>query len=561
MARPSDLIFRKSNFKCLFFSPNFSKSGEKALLAELLALCYDMATGIRWPASSEIKEGGIKMPESFSFKDVALEILHDAEESLQFRGGRVPAMTLETDSNDFYPVSSKDVDAFLIDFLYHEKGIIANRDLRQMIIDGFMSFAMKASLQEPAYRIAQHKKTIYYRLSERKLLRISAKGVKPIEYAKGVAFWADASDRPQAQPDLSVKPRKLLPLLRKAFRVNSEYELIFAANLVAFFCPNLRTPILVLSGEKGTAKTTTSRHIMDLVAPSSVQQVVSLPSREDALIAQITNAYMTAFDNVQFPISPRFSDILCQLVTHGSYCKRSLYSTNGKAVFALRGKLIMNGIDEIAARPDFAERCNVVYLDVITSAERRCDSEIEAEFEAIKPKVLGAIINTIAAVLADTKDYSAFAKPRMAEFAQFGLKVMTAIGAEPSSFLQQYQHGIEEQIADAEARSPIVRVIDKLLFQKTGQHVRETPTIIATQVNRIASQSGIPLTEQTANSITKTLKKSVSALKASGIILTLPVTRQNERWIELRKVGESAPTREHHPLPVVDELDNNLDDL
>ena len=73
MARPSDLIFRKSNFKCLFFSPNFSKSGEpvknlirfvilmrsgkKAVLAELLALCYDMATGIRWPASSEIKEG------------------------------------------------------------------------------------------------------------------------------------------------------------------------------------------------------------------------------------------------------------------------------------------------------------------------------------------------------------------------------------------------------------------------------------------------------------------------------------------------------------------------
>ena len=120
------------------------------------------------------------MPESFSFKDVALEILHDAEESLQFRGGRVPAMTLEPDSNDFYPVSSRDVDAFLIDFLYHEKGIIANRDLRQMIIDGFMSFAMKASLQEPAYRIAQHKKTIYYRLSERNLLRISSKGIKPI---------------------------------------------------------------------------------------------------------------------------------------------------------------------------------------------------------------------------------------------------------------------------------------------------------------------------------------------------------------------------------------------
>lgn len=465
-------------------------------------------------------------------KDAIDLIVSDAKDAFSFRGGRTPAMTLEEGSCVFYPIDGREVSVWLTEAIY-ELGILPRSDVKEAIIELLTAYAMRQPGQEPCHRICQHDDHIWYKLNDQKILWVTTGNVKIGPTFKDVAFWHSAIEESQVNPDLSVLPSELYGLVKKAFRVKKNYRLVFIASLLTFFVPNLVSPVLVLSGEKGTAKTTTSKHIVELVSPLVVEPVVSLPSRVDGFISQLTNNYVCAFDNVVFPLKPNISDLLCQVVTHASFPKRELYTTNRLTVLCLRSKLIMNGIDEIAARPDFAERTCVVYLNRISEKNRRLDSEVEKDFQALKPKILGAIFNTLSAVLADRTDFSNIPKPRMAEFATFGMKVMQVLGKDPQAFLQQYTTGIADQLADAEARSPIVVVVDKLLFGHEGAAVRDTPKGMAKRINGVAERYKIPLVEQTANSVTKTLKKNSHALEASGLRLTLPKGRTNKRWIEL----------------------------
>lgn len=488
-------------------------------------------------SSKEPKVQGVDQNE-VSSKEAAFNILEKAKRDFTFRGGRMPSMTLESKSNSFYNIYGRDVSLWIIR-QFEKAEILPRPDLKQAVADLLAAHAMKEGGREPAHRICQENDRLYYRLDDNRTIRITAGEVKKIKYSKNIAFWHNDIAADQATPDSDAKPDELLPLLKKLFRVKKAYRLTFAAVLLGFFIPDLKTPVLVLSGEKGTAKTTTSKQIIDLVSPTKVQAVVSMPTREDALVAQISNNYITAFDNLQFPIKPLFSDLLCQVVTHGSISKRRLYSTNDVAVFDLIAKLIMNGIDEIAARPDFAERCCVIYLERIPDEKRRGDKEIEEEFKTLKPRLLGAIFNTIAAVLADKTEFSSIPKPRMAEFAEFGMRVMTVLGEDPEAFLAQYKQIIEDQLADAEARSPVVAVVEKLLLGRRGEMLRESPTVLAQKFNGVAERNNIKITRQTANSITKTLKKHQHALTANGIKLSLPEGRTNRRWVGLQKLWQA----------------------
>lgn len=495
--------------------------------------------------------------ENLKFTDVAFGMINYAKKHFRFCAGSEPGMTLEKESSIVYPISGKNVDYYILECL-QRYSYLSKRDSRMMVVDALMAHADTVDSKSPARRIARTKKAIYYKCADTRILRIASDKIATLSYCKGVYFWHDDTEADQVDPDFTASPADLLPLLRQVFRISEEHELLFAALILAFFVPSLISPILVLLGSRGTSKTTTSKQICSLVSPTVVNPLVAFPSKEDALLAQLTNSYVSAFDNVAFPINPRFADILCQHVTGSTYAKRKLYCDNEKLLIPLQGKAILNGIDEIASKDDFAERCCVVNLAPIPPEERMTDTQVEEHFDQVKPRLLGAIFNTLRAILANNNTFSDIKKPRMAEFFVFGLKAMEAIGENPEDFAKAYLGNVETQVADAEARLPIVQVVSELFHDLREEIVKELPTELARKLNRIAKFKNIKMAELTPETVTKTLKKNALALEHCGYEVVIPQERKNKRYIELKASEEIVKS---FKKPSRRKIEDDLSDL
>ena len=119
-------------------------------------------------------------------------------------------------------------------------------------------------------------------------------------------------------------------------------------------------PILIISGEAGSGKSTIVRLAQRIVDP--VAGDVLQPPRDDRdLIAAAKQGRVLAFDNLS-GISAELADSLCRLATGSEIGGRALYSNHDTATFAACRPLIINGIPDLAARGDLADRAIVISL-------------------------------------------------------------------------------------------------------------------------------------------------------------------------------------------------------
>jgi hypothetical protein len=68
------------------------------------------------------------------------------------------------------------------------------------------------------------------------------------------------------------------------------------------------------------------------------------------------NAWVIAYDNLS-GITPSLSDALCSLATGGGFATRQNYTDDEEAIFQAERPILINGIDELAIRPDLLDRC------------------------------------------------------------------------------------------------------------------------------------------------------------------------------------------------------------
>jgi hypothetical protein len=113
-------------------------------------------------------------------------------------------------------------------------------------------------------------------------------------------------------------------------------------------------PLLVISGEQGSAKTVLTKMLRALVDPS-IAPVRTVPREERDLFISANNAHVLALDNLS-GLSPWLSDALCRLASGGGFAARQLYTDQEEVLFDVARPLILNGIDDVIARPDLADR-------------------------------------------------------------------------------------------------------------------------------------------------------------------------------------------------------------
>ena len=196
-------------------------------------------------------------------------------------------------------------------------------------------------------------------------------------------------------------------------------------------------PVLVLNGEQGSAKSTTSRALRRLLDPSTAE-VRGEPREQRDLMIAATNGWMVALDNLS-RVRQWLSDALCRLATGGGFSTRELYSDSEEIIFEAQRPVILNGIEELATRSDLADRCLALLLPTIQEERRRPEAEFWRAFEAARPRILGAFLDALSQSLRAERSVQLDRIPRMADFALRASAAAPALGWTAAKFLEAYE--------------------------------------------------------------------------------------------------------------------------
>ena len=214
--------------------------------------------------------------------------------------------------------------------------------------------------------------------------------------------------------------------LRNYLNVQSNGDFIL---VVAWVLAVLRDhgpyPVLVLSGEQGSAKSTFSAVLRSLLDPNTAP-LRALPREDRDLFIAANNGHVLAFDNVS-GLPTWISDTLCRLATGGGFAVRQLYTDQDEVLFDAAKPMILNGIEDIVTRPDLADRAIFLTLDPIPENLRRPEKELWAEFDTARPQLLGILLDAVCHGLKRLPDIYLDRLPRMADFALWATACETAL--------------------------------------------------------------------------------------------------------------------------------------
>ena len=211
-------------------------------------------------------------------------------------------------------------------------------------------------------------------------------------------------------------PGGSIETLRSFLNVQSDGDFVL---IVTWVLAALRDcgpyPVIVLSGEQGSAKSTFSAILRALLDPNTAP-LRALPREDRDLFIAASNGHVLAFDNVS-GLPPWISDTLCRLATGGGFAVRQLYTNQDEVLFDAARPVILNGIEDIVTRPDLADRAVFLTLEPIPEDRRRPEAELWDTFNAERPRILGVLLDAAAHGLEMLPHTTLERLPRMADFA------------------------------------------------------------------------------------------------------------------------------------------------
>jgi hypothetical protein len=273
-------------------------------------------------------------------------------------------------------------------------------------------------------------------------------------------------------------------------------------------------PVLVLSGEQGTAKSAFTEIARSLVDPN-VAPIRSKFRDERELHIAANNAHILAFDNVS-DLSGTESDAICRLATGGSSSVRRLYSDSEEMLFSATRAIILNGIPDLVGRPDLADRSIMIQLEPIPESARRPMADLRRELDQKRPEIFGALLDALVVGLAKLPEVDASSLPRMADFARWGIACETAY--RPAGSFEKAYHENREKAVDAtlEADHVANAVYGLMRIRGTWQG---TATALLSSLGRIAGPSTTTSAEwpHSPKALSDSLRRSATFLRNQGV--------------------------------------------
>jgi 5S rRNA maturation endonuclease (ribonuclease M5) len=218
---------------------------------------------------------------------------------------------------------------------------------------------------------------------------------------------------------------------------------LFICWLVTCFIPDIPHTMAVFHGEQGSAKSTTCKLLKALIDPSELE-TLTLNRNERSLIVNLQQHWFLPFDNVSY-ISEENSDTLCRAITGGGLQQRKLFTNTEDCIFKFKKCFAINGINNVATRPDLLDRSILIELSRITEQERKELVEVERNFEKDLPYILGGVFDVLSKAIRIYPTIKLDKLPRMADFTRWGYAIGEALGGFGETFVQEYLINIKKQ--------------------------------------------------------------------------------------------------------------------
>lgn len=310
-----------------------------------------------------------------------------------------------------------------------------------------------------------------------------------------------------------------------------EDKLLILCWTVASFIPDVPSPILAFTGIQGSAKTTRSKRLRELIDPSITPVLGDL---------ELSNLFLTfqhhavpSFENVS-KFDRRTADMFCRAVTGNGVERRKLFTNSDQVLYSFRRPIIINGIDTPSTRPDFLDRCIVINCRRLESF--RPLRELDEAFQKARPHIFGSLLDLLVKSLNLMSETSPTGEFRMADFAHFGRALAVSLGRSPKDFDKAYRHNIRHQDKEALDASPMTNAVKSF----ASMYTREKPWTgsaqkLLTELRSTAHKNGdkhvMSDLPKSARWLSSRLSELVTALASEGVIIDrLPRTSSSRGW-------------------------------
>lgn len=319
--------------------------------------------------------------------------------------------------------------------------------------------------------------------------------------------------------------------------VSAGDRVLVLAWMVQAVLPAGSYPVMALTGEQGSGKTTHGRLFQSLVDPNPTG-LISPPRSEQDLFIAASNNHVLGFDNLS-KIPQWLSDAVCRLATGGTVTTRTLYTTGGQTVFTATRPIILTSIADVAEQPDLQSRAVFIRLDPLGTG---CmpEEQFWVEFEAARPRLLGALLDVICRSLAELPNVAALpTQTRMPGFVRLGVAVERAGGFKKGEFLAALARSEQEADAQALATYPVAHVLMRLVKDQRKKWEVTATTLLAS-LNRAALRNSKdqPHWPKAPNVLSAQLRRIAPVLRRRGLDLTFgrDGSEVNDKIITIRRL-------------------------
>ena len=421
---------------------------------------------------------------------------------------------------EHWPLGERAFRYWLARRYYEQTGCVAKDSALKEALNVLLAEAGDGP-QERAYtRVAGHDGAIYLDLADDKwrAVRIDAKGWEVVSNPP-VRFRRSRGQLVLPTPERGGN----LDELRRFINVTEDdWPLVAAWVLFALrhsggSGKSGSYPVLILGGQQGSAKSTTSSVLKCLIDPHDAELRSTMHNERDLAVAA-RRSWVIALDNLSV-IQEWMSNALCRLASGYTFTTRALYTDGEEVMFRAKRPVVLNGIGDLATRSDLLERALLITCPRISDKARKNETEFWDDFEAAQPRLLGAVLDALARTLAAAPNVKLDGKPRMADFATFATAAARAGVFDEEAFWSAYNENQENAHAIALEGSPVAEALMALIEDQASGEWKGTPSALLAELRRYASEealrpgAGWP---QKPRGLTAILKRLEPNLRAIG---------------------------------------------
>jgi hypothetical protein len=242
--------------------------------------------------------------------------------------------------------------------------------------------------------------------------------------------------------------------------------------------------------------------------------------------------WILAFDNLSY-LPQWLSDAFCRLATGGGFATRELYSDSEEVIFDAQRPVLFTGIEDVAVSGDLLDRSIRLSLPTIPEKQRKPESVFWKEFEAARPRILGALLTVVSAALRNQASVKLDRLPRMADFAVWVTAAEEALRWQPGTFLSVYAQNREAAnelaLESSLVAGSVKALVDKEAWEGTAKELLDTLTEALSEKDAKAKEW-----PKTPLALSNALRRLAPNLRAAGISVEFYRERTARRTRKVR---------------------------